>query len=103
MAKSQPMQYGVIREDVSSVGFSVLPVMGLKEDGKVIIFPPQNVLNDNVIAFFDSKLEADLWVANKKLETVEKQLADEKAAHSLTKVRTKMLMSLIDTFRGDSL
>lgn len=97
MSKSQPIQHGVILEQKK---FSVCPVLGTKDDGKFVIFPPLTVPNSDVIAYFDSEAEANLWVCQKELEAVRRALASEEDAHAMTKQRARALMAVIETFKG---
>lgn len=96
MARNTPMQFGVI---TLGGDYAINPVLGTKNDGEYIIFPPLNVANQDVIAYFDSETEAKLWVTTKRLENALLALKAEQEAHKTTKERARALLSLVGTFK----
>lgn len=88
-------QYGVILQNGE---YSYQLVIGTKNDGAVVMFPPANVAQENVLGYFESEEGAQLFIVSKKLEQAQKDLTAERQAHAATKNRAKSLLKTLGTF-----
>lgn len=91
-------EFGVIKFNGQYVAHSIL---GTKEDGQFVLFPPLVVPSKDVIEHFQSEVDANLWIAKKRISELEFQLSCEKMVHIQTKQKLKAAFNLLKTYEGD--
>ena len=84
--------YGIICFNGEYVAHTIL---GTKENGKFVLFPPLVVPATDVVKQFESEEAANLWISKSKIMKLESDLAREIISHEKTKQKFKAAMALI--------